>query len=287
MAVAYESVATATSTTIPKPTGLAVGDYMVAHLSGSHDAGQAIDNYTKTGWTLITGSLAQSGSNTNRGTALYKIADSSDVAASNFVFTADADANTTAGAIYRFSGVGALSGTADADITSTTSHTFTNTLTPTFENSLMLFLASCANGGGTSFSTYAITTDNPTWTERVDTSNTAGTTDDDTTIAGATASRPEVTATGNATVTSADAVTSTNGLLIALYPQLDASVSGSVGSLTLNGNVGSVVGSASVSGSVGSLTLNGNVGTPTQLEADWKTLDKSETNPTTTNTPKS
>lgn len=80
------SAASATSPlVITKPTGLAVGDLLVATLavsSGAASGSPVID--TPAGWTSAT-SVTGGG---NGARIVYKIADSSDVAASNFSFTA-------------------------------------------------------------------------------------------------------------------------------------------------------------------------------------------------------
>lgn len=64
-----------------------------------------------------------------------------------------------------------------------------------------------AETGTPTTSGYAIATSNPTWTERVDTGSTAYN------QAGATATRPEATATGNATATLSSSTNNTGQLL--------------------------------------------------------------------------
>lgn len=279
MAVAYESVQTSnsgtTDVTVTKPVSLAVGDFMVAHLASSNASGADLSAHTASGWTQIATDQSQSGTASHRATALYKVATSGDVSASDFTFTCDADSESSTGAIYRFTGVGDVSGAADDDPSTGTSHTFTNTVTPTFANSVMVFLASCVNNGGTTWSDYAITTNNPTWTERYDITNTGAASDGDTTMAGATASRPETSATGDSSATSGGSVSDSVGILVVLYPQVNVSVTGSTGLLVLNGNAGTVNGSANITGSTGILTLTGNAGTFSSPTPDWRNTDKS------------
>ena len=81
---------TTTSTlTITKPTGLAVGDVMIANIvQGDNADNQTLGNASRTGWTVVRG--AEFGDNGNTswwGTVLYKVADASDVAAANFAWS--------------------------------------------------------------------------------------------------------------------------------------------------------------------------------------------------------
>src|SRR5690349_11871893 len=109
MAVAFQSVQTAsassTTITITKPVSLAVGDLMVAHLVATGTSAQETATVSLTGWTAISGTgQGDAGANTcTRNLPHYKIADSSDVAASNFTFTWTASM-ALRGAIYRITG---------------------------------------------------------------------------------------------------------------------------------------------------------------------------------------
>lgn len=92
-----------TSLTITKPIDLQVGDLMIANITqrGSES------NATSTGWTRQTSYVV---STTNRSaTILYKVATSTDVAASNFTFTVTS-ATSIAGGITAFRGVNTASG---------------------------------------------------------------------------------------------------------------------------------------------------------------------------------
>lgn len=95
MAIVVESVATGGSP-ITKPTGLAVGDLLVAALSRGPIDGTSVT--VPSGWTSLV-------SGTNLGThgILAKVADSSDVAASTFTFQ-DSSSNALSGVLYRISG---------------------------------------------------------------------------------------------------------------------------------------------------------------------------------------
>lgn len=288
MALAYESVQTSNSgsnsVTVTKPVSLAVGDLMVAHIASSNASGTTISGHTLSGWTQIATIESAPGGNDHRATALYKFATSGDVAAYNFTFSTGVSAESTAGAVYRFSGAALVSGAIDEDPTSTANHTFTNTLTPTYANCIMLFLASCENAGGTSFSSYAITTNNPTWTERYDIANTAAS--GDTTLAGATASRPEVTATGNSTVDTGATVSATVGIIVAVYPIVDVTVSPTVVTISSAVQAPAVSGGANVSTSVISMSSSVQAPTVSSPASDWRNPDKSAAG-SITNIPKS
>lgn len=114
-------VGTATSTTVAgddditvaKPTGLAVGDVMIASImmhdnSGGSDLG---DDASASGWTEIDGRLVGASDDPEyRGTILYKVATAADVAATNFTFNLDVSSDATTAAIVAFRGVDVTGG---------------------------------------------------------------------------------------------------------------------------------------------------------------------------------
>ena len=99
--IATTATSTNTTLTINKPTGLVVNDLMIVNLAQGNNNSNAP---TSSGWTSIDGrSLA--GGTKRYGAVLYKIADATDVAASNFVFTMGSGTDSASGAIIAFSGV--------------------------------------------------------------------------------------------------------------------------------------------------------------------------------------
>src|SRR6187551_2387299 len=95
-----QSATTTTATlTIAKPSGLAVGDVMIANIVQSDNDGADggdLSNATLAGWTLIDGAqtgIAGSGGDEWWGTVLYKVASAADVSAANFAFTLDSEAD--------------------------------------------------------------------------------------------------------------------------------------------------------------------------------------------------
>lgn len=175
MAVAYQSQQEASNTThastltITKPTSLAVGDLMVALL---YSVSTTTNWATLSGWTLI-GSTSESTSTTAIVTILAKVADSGDVAASNFTFTPDSSSFREHGIIIRYTGdfSGGIANLyvidADTNISGTPTYTGTGGIVPIGNNSALL-LGGVAGDGDVAHSNYAVTNNNPTWTERAD-----------------------------------------------------------------------------------------------------------------------
>jgi len=250
MSVDFESVATkAFSTTdgctVTKPSGLAEGDLMVGHIvvEGAGSTGDLL----RSGWTSIVVF-----SDTEKTNIQYKIADSGDVAASNFTFGTDGS-HKNAGAIYRISsGAPTAIDAGTYDTTSAqTSHVFdTADITPTFANSLILFLFHTFGGTAGTTSAYAIVTSNPTWTEAYDLSDATGT---DMMLSSAYANRVQTTSTGDASLTTS---ASTNGraVLIAIPEQVDVTVLPSALAQTLALPAPVVSGGATIAAGVNTMT---------------------------------
>ena len=159
---------------ITKPTGLAVGDLMVAFVGFLHigSSGQSI-NSTPSGWSGLQSS------NTSRLVfgAYYKIADSGDVAASNFTFGFSTTVDKSGGSIIRVNNAIPVSPIATSELDSDASPdsatiSFTAASTPVSSNSLYL-LGFCHGAtsvaGAFTASSYTITP-SLTLTEAVDTS---------------------------------------------------------------------------------------------------------------------
>jgi hypothetical protein len=109
--VATTNTSTNTSVTIDKPEGLVEGDIMFANIVQSDDDNDALRNATLTGWTLVAGEeFGNDGDDSWWGTILYKVATVTDVAAIDFTFTGDNDADDMVGGIVAFSGVAVTGG---------------------------------------------------------------------------------------------------------------------------------------------------------------------------------
>lgn len=199
MAVAVQSSSTtawasSSSIVLTKPTGLAVGDLMIVHIGvGSGTV------TTLAGWTLVNTTTLTA--ETTKSYVFSKIADSTDVAASNFTFSYSGTL-TGAGAILRIDGHSAgapVYTSASDDDTNATPPTFTNTVTPVATNSALLMLGVAQQvDSATTISGYAVVTSTPTFTEVYDFTNSGGT-GSSFLLCGAYGIRTAVTATGNST----------------------------------------------------------------------------------------
>lgn len=195
---------------VTKPTGLSVGDLLLALVGGTADSGSpAID--TPSGWTKS----ADNSNNSVCSAILWKIADSSDAAASNFTFSHSGGGSSFA--IYAvLSRITGHSSTAPISGAQCTHNTTTFNVSPQVTDALLLLGGAKKVSGGSGWSGYTISGSNPTWTEIADN--------------GGGLYMGVAWAVGNstATITSADAVESGSNdrqrFLVAVAATTDASV---------------------------------------------------------------
>lgn len=219
MALAVRSTASASFTTgsvvITKPSGLAVGDLMIVCsyvINGVHLTEPA-------GFNIIN-----SVSNTAVGRLYYKFAESSDVAASNFTFTNGGGGNAAAHMLAitgaNTTNPASISATATG---SSASATFSLTVTPDENDSLLIFHVGAFVGSGASITSsgYSIVTSNPSWTESVDQNVNSSNSGQ---MAVAYASRSAKTATGDASVTFTSG-SAFFGMMLVIRPQLTSTIS--------------------------------------------------------------
>ncbi len=84
---------------------------MLANIVQSDNDNANLANATISGWTLVAGEeFGNVGSDSWWGTIFYKVATAADVAATNFTFTGDSDADDMQGGIAAFSGVAVTGG---------------------------------------------------------------------------------------------------------------------------------------------------------------------------------
>ena len=146
--------------TMNKPTGVVVGDLLLAQVANDGLAG----TYNMPcGWTQLIDS--KNGS-IIRSTIFYKIATSTEVAASTFTWTINTGTNSAmGGAILRIDGHSPgnpiWTSAADTTVVNTAAPSFNNTITPAVANSLLLLIAT-AQQNGNNIGGYAIVTSNPT-----------------------------------------------------------------------------------------------------------------------------
>lgn len=284
MAIAFASVQTATgsgtSVTITKPVSLAAGDVMVAHIAIDDDGGVG-DILTPTGWTLVKSVIETTDDTAFK--LFMKVATSSDVAASDFTFSLNSQSHSYTGSIARITGSGFTYQVDDGESESNASATFSGGVTPNVANTLLMFYVVTGASTAASVSNYAITTDNPTWTERFQLDETSG---GDITTAMATASRTATSATGDFTATIGTTADAT-GVLIAIDPTINVSVSPSVVSLSASVQSPTISGNANIAVS-NPLTVTTSVNSIAVATTDGAWSNNAKSSPATfTNTAKS
>ena len=274
---ATNSANAASSVTITKPTSLAVGDLLVAIII-KNETGSSNVLTTPTNWTRMD--TAISGAQ-NQIEVYSKVADSADVAASNFTFGLASGTANLAGVLYRITGtfssptcVYAIdAGTGSNEVNNTPDTHQIGGITPTVASSLLIsFLAGLQTGGACTISTYEIETSNPTWTERAD--FTAGSY----VIGSATATRTEVTATGYVqfTFSGNNNISSSEGLgvILAIADTVDSSTSPSVLASALAVQAPSLIISSTIDPAVITATLAVQAPTTTTAAPLWTNTDK-------------
>lgn len=206
--VAFSS---SSSVVIPKPTGLAVSDYMFAHIIETATNGNLQTVTAPSGWTSIRVDDDGQGQSQNvRSATFFKVALAADVLATTFTFTAAGNLEN-AGAILRLTGSNATA-PYDSNFGSSTIATVTiSQITPVQTNSLLIILGSKYDSAATT-SGYAITTSNPSWTEIYDFAGSNAN------MACAVATRSQITATGNGTVVFSAGPTVSLGQIFSIGP---------------------------------------------------------------------
>lgn len=261
--VATTSTSAGTSITIAKPTGIAVGDLMIADIA--QGSGSNISNSpTLSGWTLIASSNL--GNSSRNGAVLYKVAVAADISATNYIFSLDALTDSASGAIIAFSGV---DNTTPFDVTPGTinfasSATVTATSLTTLTANSAIVMLGMVSGNNRTYNTASWTTATSpgALTELFDINHNAGR---KTSVGGAWALNTTAGSTGNGTVTISGSERN-GGILLALKPGPTApptitslgSTIGCVGSsITINGTNFSGTTSVQIGGTpVTSITSN-------------------------------
>jgi len=207
----------------------------------------------------------------------WKIATAGDVAASNFSFSiATTSGDGMVGWIARvtgssFAGVANFVSTSESHNSAFTTHTFTPGLTPPSNDAL--YLMGSFVRGLTTQSGYAITNNNPTWTEQVDV-NVNTTRDGSLSLATATATSASSTGDYNLTLgSSLEAV----GFLIAIEESTSVTVSPSVLTGTFSVQAPTITGGANVSPAVISATFTVQAPTITFPVPDFTNATKHST----------
>lgn len=269
MAVTLESAGTVSVEPLPHPSGLQVGDLMIACCLGRNS-----NAITATGWTSQEG-LTVAGDTSRRAEALYKVADADDVSNGQTSF-GQSGGQVEAGVILRTTGGDTANLVSASATNGADASTFTETasVTPATVDSLMImFWGSRLNSGAISASGYAIATNDPSWTERAD----AQVTSAGNGVFGihvATATRAETTASGDSSITYSGTVEQTAVILMSLGLPSNVSVTGDTGIINVVGNEGEVAANADVSGTTRTINVVGNEGTVVTSDSKVNNKDK-------------
>lgn len=283
-----------TNYTISFPSGLEVGDLMIAAVCSIELDESPIPNVdTPTGWTEILSSSVGSGN--MRLEVFGKIATSDDVSAGSVsagTGIGGSDNAFIAVSCFRITGHSGLAAIQDNSlgILSDATPDYTIGLTPIVPDCLYLFFVG-ATGSGSSASVagYAMATDNPSWTEQFDvfaaSDSYAGPGQNDGLFSCASATRTQITSTGNLSCTLTNFLQSV-GALVIILPVTNVTVSPAVIPMTASVQAPTVTGGANVSPAV--ITMTASVQAPTVVagEAEWTNTDKSSA-PSWTNLDKS
>lgn len=277
MAIAVASTAstgyaTASSITITKPSGLAAGDLLVC-LINIFGNGTVT---TPSGWTQGT---QQANGTTQSLQYLYKIADSADAAASNFTFNLSGSLDT-AGGLLRVTGSAGSSILAALDQDTITgvdiSPSFTGGLTPTNAGSLLVMaFSSNADQQNGDYGSFAVVTDNPTWTQAWEIEKNLTDNNNYVTVC-AYAVRTETSATGNYSASGGGyAANGYNGFLLCFNPSIAVTVSPAVIQISAAVQTSTITGGSIVSPAV--ISIASSVPSTVAKQANWSAQTKSDT----------
>lgn len=271
MAIAVASTSTQAfaegSVSFTKPTGVAVNDVLVWVVACSENNSIS----TPSGWTVIANPMTTGGTTDIDPYIFYRVADSTDVAASSYSIDVDDGSGALGGVMMRVTGGDVYTTfeqlTQDDDGTTGTSRSHVFSTTPTFADSLLIAVGARHDTGTNS--SYA-STGTPTWTEQFDQ---AGTSFSDSMFV-VTAPYSSTTEVTSFTFTSSVSTTSSYVALFVLRPSVsgDGIVSEATVNLTANG---SVISSTNVS--VETEVLNISVGAVdgTGYSRTWTPVSKS------------
>lgn len=275
-----------------KPTGLAEGDLMLAFILTGSTSGNTVNTVpTPSGWTLKLHAFHDSTADTHRVYVFWKIADSSDVAASTFSFNCDNTDAENAAVLCRISGH-AASNPLDTGVYGSNGSganptvNISNGIVRTTDTLMfMVWLTTNVSAGTQAFSNYTVNgITNPSWTEIFDQDNNSA----EPVGAVAHAVSGAVGTVTSIEVDEADGDESNFiGIFVTLPPATPVTVNLDV--LTIGAVVQepALAGKASVT--IDALSIGAAVQEPdtTQPTPKWSNTDKSDTNPSISNTAKS
>jgi len=212
----YQSTSTATgagtSAGVTAPTGIALGDLLIATVLKKNTNSVTVPSGFSSLKNLTFAAIYQL-------QVFTKIADSGDVASGTFTFSWTGSSRYAVNvtridgqAPTNYIGTEGVSWTSNNDVDISVSNSLTlSAITPDFQNSLIFFVIGIDTDS--SMSGYAMSADNPTWTERY-CANSAGS---NMTLAIATAFRPQTTSSGSISVNIATPPTADKASGIAIF----------------------------------------------------------------------
>lgn len=287
MAVAYQSKSSATLTlggstqTISLPSGTTAGELLLIHYTqiGTVNSEQYLS--VTGGTVVITGQVYHNADGYHSSGLWKKTVTSGDIT-NGYIEVSGSVSNINIRInVYRVSGEVATVDALEQIITVDDTPSYSVSRTPITQDSLLFIFAAASQSTGTpNGGSYAIATNNPTWTEITDEriENLGGSVDDPVMLA-AHATRPEITATGNASLTFSNTTNAYSmGILCVVNPATNVSTSiDATAQITLtNPDISFVLDNTFSIDSAGSLTLNGPSHTVTAIE---KTIWTDETKP--------
>lgn len=225
MAVAVQSVsstgfATGSATlTLTKPTGTVDGDLLIAVVIVTI-TGNSTVSAVPSGWTLVRSSAYKPATAEAKVDTYYKIASSE---GASWDWTINTSTGSNGGGVLRITGASFVEQSSSATVANSATPSFANGLTPTIANSLLIIAGAATDvvTNPTTVSSYAIETNNPTWTEAFDLHDSSK----DNSGVCAYAIRPETTATGNSTYTySGGSVQDSVAQLLIISPETNITV---------------------------------------------------------------
>lgn len=235
----------ASSVVITKPTGTADGDLLVAIIG-------AIDSISAgpSGWTLTAGSPATN----SQGFDVYCYYKTASSEGASYTWTMNSS-TPCGGVIMRvqFPHGTPFGSENEASVTNDDTPSFAASVTPAEANSLIVMAIGASQTGVSASPGYAVATDNPTWTERHNTTSSAST------LAVATAVRSATTATGDASATFVGSSTNTTDsacLMVVFRPLASAALTGTAPLLAATSTLIAADTSSSTNVSTAILTQN-------------------------------
>ena len=135
------------SVTVGKPSGLAIGDLMIAQISRSSNNNVDLSNASSTGWSVVAGKqYHSSGDNRWHVTVMSKFATSTDIAATGFTFTGT-NADNSMGAISAYSGACKITAIGAWGTTTDDASYSAPQITTLTANSIIIMLGAVADNG--------------------------------------------------------------------------------------------------------------------------------------------